>query len=107
MSILDSKLPVLKRVFSTAPVESETLFVGREVQLAACVGLLGQRGAHGLIYGPRGIGKTSLANIVRARLRRDSAKVNCVTDETGYTLWRKVFDGIVIESTLIYDDSTV
>jgi Cdc6-like AAA superfamily ATPase len=64
------------------------------------------RGQHAAIFGERGVGKTSLANIVTEVLTADGSsggksllavKVNCSSDDTFYTMWHKILREIVID----------
>ncbi len=47
-----------------APVQERDLFAGRIEQLRALVDSVQQRGRHAIVFGERGVGKTSLANIL-------------------------------------------
>ena len=54
------------RVFSpSAPVNSRSLFAGRLDQIERMSEAINSRGRHAIMYGDRGVGKTSLANILR------------------------------------------
>ena len=60
------------------------------------------RGQHAVVFGERGVGKTSLANIVMEVLTADSGvvaavKVNCSSDDTFYTIWHKILREIAID----------
>ena len=48
----------------SAPIDRRNVFAGRSDQLAALYTVIRQRGQHAVIYGERGVGKTSLASIV-------------------------------------------
>jgi Cdc6-like AAA superfamily ATPase len=48
-----------------APVSVREFFAGRWNQIATLADAVGQTGLHVVIYGERGVGKTSLANIVK------------------------------------------
>ncbi len=53
------------RVFSpAAPIDERALFAGRRRQLRAVIDAISQRGQHAIIYGERGVGKTSLGNVL-------------------------------------------
>ena len=45
-----------------APVDSKDLFAGRKREIEKVIGTVFQPGQHAVIYGERGVGKTSLAN---------------------------------------------
>lgn len=82
-----------------APVDRQTLFRGRLSQVIDCTNALYQKGMHIAVYGERGVGKTSLANVLPeivnnagARSGKLSAvRVDCNTNDHFDTLWTKVF----------------
>ncbi|MGA2035852.1 MAG: AAA family ATPase [Thermoguttaceae bacterium] len=91
-------------VFSpTAPIDKRDLFAGRIQQLMKVMDVTNTRGQHAVIFGERGVGKTSLANIVTEVLASGGAgsvvsvKVNCSSDDTFYTMWRKILREVVID----------
>lgn len=58
--------------------------------------MIGQRGQHVILYGERGVGKTSLANVLSAfgtlqSASSGSVKINCHTGDKFETLWANVF----------------
>lgn len=84
------------RVFSpAAPIDDEALFAGRVDQLRAIVDAVGRRGQHAVIYGERGVGKTSLANVLRtlgeSLASQRALLVNCDGTDDFASAWRKVF----------------
>jgi Cdc6-like AAA superfamily ATPase len=90
------RLALLDTVFRpSAPVDREDLFSGRGSQLASVQEAIGAVGQHAVIFGERGVGKTSLAatsaDITR---RRESIamRVNCDQSDNFFTLWQKVID---------------
>jgi Cdc6-like AAA superfamily ATPase len=57
------------KVFTPAiPVSERELFSGRIEQLRRVFDAINQRGQHAIIFGERGVGKTSMANIIGAIL---------------------------------------
>jgi transcriptional regulator with AAA-type ATPase domain len=59
------RLALAAQVFNpSAPVHKQSLFAGRTTQLVTTINALSTRGQHVAIYGERGVGKTSLANIL-------------------------------------------
>lgn len=90
-------------VFSpAAPIDKRDLFAGRNQQLMKVMDVTHTRGQHAVIFGERGVGKTSLANIVMEVLASDaspavSVKVNCSSDDTFYTMWHKVLREVVLD----------
>jgi Cdc6-like AAA superfamily ATPase len=88
------------RVFTPAmPVSESDLFAGRLNELRRVVDTITQRGRHAIIFGERGVGKTSLASVISSRLRMPETtviapRVNCDSNDSYITLWRKVFSQI-------------
>jgi len=88
------------RVFTPAtPVSEGALFAGRMVQLRKVLDTINQRGQHTIIFGERGVGKTSLASVLSSRLRIPGTtviapRVNCDSADTYSSLWKKVFSQI-------------
>jgi Cdc6-like AAA superfamily ATPase len=82
------------------PVDTKELFAGRYEQILKIQSTIAQNGAHAIVYGERGAGKTSLANIAPIAYSVEfdvplesivSPKVNCDGTDTFDLLWRKVF----------------
>ena len=88
------------RVFTPAtPVSEGALFAGRMEQLRKVLDTINQRGQHSVIFGERGVGKTSLASVLSSRLRIPGTtviapRVNCDSSDTYASLWKKVFSHI-------------
>src|SRR5262245_1176514 len=89
------------RVFTpNVPVNENALFAARIEEVRRVCDVINQRGQHGVIYGERGVGKTSLANILAFRISTQSGKpplaprVNCDSTDTFASLWRKIFSQI-------------
>src|SRR5438128_18427 len=84
-------------VFTPAvPVSEEGLFAGRGGQIRRVVDVINQRGQHGIIFGERGVGKTSLANIISSKFTAPggqvvAARINCDSTDSFTSLWRKMF----------------
>lgn len=79
-----------------APVQERDLFAGRQEQLRTLVDTVHQRGRHAIVFGERGVGKTSLTNILSLMLRAPrreviAVKVNADPKDSFHSLWRKVF----------------
>jgi hypothetical protein len=83
------------RLFSPAsPVCDEVLLCGRSAEAARLVETLLEPGKHAIVYGERGVGKTSLANLFWQRQRelRQSvvaARVQADPSDNFSSLWRK------------------
>lgn len=88
------RLQVLNSSFSpSAPIDQRDLFAGRVSQLMTVVNALNQKGQHAILFGERGVGKTSLARVLSGGLIVDGkpllvASVNC-DSSMGFTeIWR-------------------
>lgn len=80
-----------------APINEEHLFAERPDEAMRCLDALFQRGLHVILYGERGVGKTSLANVLPQLLRGSSLpdlhglRIDCNTNDDYESIWRKVF----------------
>ena len=86
-----------------APIDKQALFAGRKEQLRKVVDTVVQRGQHAIIFGERGVGKTSLANVVEDALGDAgdgvvTAHVNCDSGDTYQSLWLKIFSEIELHT---------
>ncbi len=74
------------------------MFAGREEQVRLVVDAVSQKGQHAIIFGERGVGKTSLANVLSSFLSDPSGvlapRVNCDGLDSFETVWRNVFEQI-------------
>jgi Holliday junction resolvasome RuvABC ATP-dependent DNA helicase subunit len=88
------------RVFTpTAPIDERSLFAGRTDQIRSVIRAVTQKGQHAIVYGERGVGKTSLANVLSSFLQSPdynvlSPRVNCNSMDTFELVWKKVLDEI-------------
>lgn len=96
-----ARIQTLAKVFSpSAPIDQKALFAGRVSQITDVVNAISQKGQHAILYGERGVGKTSLARVLsRSRLNVDGqnilvASVNCDATMTFSALWHKVLSDI-------------
>lgn len=98
-----------------APVDEEDLFSGRRELLIQTVDVVYQRGLHAILFGERGVGKTSLTYIMKDRIfhRSQGTKFirrQCTAEHTFPMIWRNVFDEFTVNDvsadTLISDDIT-
>jgi Holliday junction resolvasome RuvABC ATP-dependent DNA helicase subunit len=89
---MNERLMKTGEVFSpSAPIVTKDLFFGRKEQLARAVDAINEKGQHLVLYGERGVGKTSLANIFHDKLQGiSSAKIVCNRDDTFESLWKKM-----------------
>ena len=81
----------------SAPVSNYDLFAGRRDQIDRVFGAVFSPGQHAVIYGERGVGKSSLATIIydavilAGQHNFIPAKVNCSKGITFPEIWREVF----------------
>lgn len=100
----DAKRFEVMELFSPgAPIDENDLFAGRADQIQRLIEAVLQRGQHAIVYGERGVGKTSLARTFSLRLIRptkslSSVVVNCDPSDTYTSLWKKVFRDLSHES---------
>ncbi|PAW94215.1 hypothetical protein CKK33_12245 [Mucilaginibacter sp. MD40] len=85
------KLETLESVFSpSAPIQQRDLFFGRIDQIQKVHSAVLERGQHAVLYGERGVGKTSLANIIATVLPDIiTSKTTCNRTEKFKDLWNK------------------
>lgn len=83
-----------------SPIDERDLFAGRTQQVREVVDAINLKGHHAVLYGERGVGKTSLANVISQFLSGHvfviASRVNCDTSDTYATLWKKVFSNIIV-----------
>ena len=88
------------RVFTPAtPVNEKELFAGRMEQIRRTVDAINTRGQHVVIFGERGVGKTSLGNVLSSKLTAPGSvvlaqRINCDTTDDFASLWRKIFSQV-------------
>lgn len=93
----DSKLYDALDLFSPgAPIDERTLLAGRKPQIEKLLDAVLQRGQHAILYGERGVGKSSLANVFASKLFNSIRSlqiihINCHPDDDFDAIWRKVF----------------
>jgi Cdc6-like AAA superfamily ATPase len=86
------------RVFTpAAPIDDRALFAGRTEQVTNVLDAVNQKGQHAIIFGDRGVGKTSLANVLASFLPAGfvtTRRINCDKVDSFNSVWRKVFEEI-------------
>jgi Cdc6-like AAA superfamily ATPase len=102
----DLNIQAAKAFQPRAPISARNLFAGRWEQITTLVDAVSQMGLHIIIFGERGVGKTSLANIVEPilsvmeeSLRLDApdrlvVKVNIGKGDTFGVAWARAFDEV-------------
>ena len=92
----------LGEVFTpSAPIDRLRLFAGRVPQRRAVSDAILQRGRHAVLFGERGVGKTSLASVLREYLEATgqsviAPRVNCDDGDDYSAIWRKAFDDLQV-----------
>src|SRR6266704_2883836 len=90
------------------PITTKELFAGRWNELTAVADAVNQTGLHVVIYGERGVGKTSLANVIHPTIwaldhygkegqnvpERLVVKTVATSGDTFSSLWQKLFRDI-------------
>ena len=59
-----------------APISEAELFSGRIDQVNKIIDTISQRGYHAVLYGERGVGKTSLSNVLLSFLHKTGGKIS-------------------------------
>src|SRR3970040_1644832 len=100
--LLDRMALVTQALRPAAPIDRRSLFAGRSEQISDVFAVVAQPGQHAVIYGERGVGKTSLAG-VNAEMRGSAdvvpARATCNASDDFASVWQQVLDEIVIHST--------
>jgi Cdc6-like AAA superfamily ATPase len=103
--LLDEREAVLRSIRAgkiltpASPIRTRELFAGRMAQLRQVVESIYQPGQHALIHGERGVGKTSLANMVGPMLADAGShvltiKVNCDATDSFASAWKKALENL-------------
>lgn len=97
----NSKLTLLNQVFSpSTPIQEKDFFFGRMVQLEKTIEAINEKGQHAILYGERGVGKTSLANTMNKSFTNIyPVKVTCDRKDTFKSLWESAFEKIQFSKT--------
>ena len=88
----------LSQTFSpTTAISRKDLFYGRQAIVRRLIDAVNQAGQHAIIYGERGVGKTSLANVLSDFLQPftsekiTNARVNCYRETSYRQIWESLF----------------
>ena len=93
------------------PIATKELFAGRWTELTTIADAVNQTGLHVVIYGERGVGKTSLANVLKSTLwafdrfgkegqevpERLVIKTVASSGDTFSSIWRKLFKDLTLK----------
>ncbi|MEM9821433.1 MAG: ATP-binding protein [Bacteroidota bacterium] len=97
------KITEVGRIYTPAyPIEIKDLFSGRKQQLQRAISFIPQKGYHLMVYGDRGVGKTSFANVLMRFFEtsdRQVTRVSCSSKDTYDGLWRSVFAQFMVDKS--------
>jgi Cdc6-like AAA superfamily ATPase len=86
------------RIFTpSTPINKKDLFAGRVKQIQQVRNAIIQAGQHAVLYGERGVGKTSLASVLQDYLPQTgviTVRVNCDADTTFHGLFEDILSEI-------------
>lgn len=99
LSVLHAHLGTLKRIFRpSSPTDESGLFRGRTKQLRSVMSGLAEIGKHLIIYGERGVGKTSLGYMAKylfdasdTNVFRVSVRLQCADGESFTQIWQDFY----------------
>jgi Cdc6-like AAA superfamily ATPase len=100
--LLDRMRLVAEAFRPAAPIDRRALFSGRADEIAELYSVVAQPGQHAVIYGERGVGKTSLAVVVAELLKGSGilvARATCDSSDTYSTVWRKALSELSFSHT--------
>lgn len=96
----------------SAPVDEGDLFAGRSDQINKTIEVILERGKHVILFGERGVGKTSFAHVLRLLIPSLSSQVFLIREQADpsddfTSIWKKVFKDIKIKTDddefILYD----
>jgi Cdc6-like AAA superfamily ATPase len=97
------RLRALSEVFRpSAPIDRRALFSGRTAQLGDLFAAVDQPGQHAVVFGERGVGKTSLVTVAAETLAATNvitARTTCDRSDDFETVWRKALDELLLTTS--------
>src|SRR5215207_7409513 len=94
---LDRTRRVAEAFRPVAPIDRRDLFSGRAEQIGELFSVVAQPGQHAVVYGERGVGKTSLGLVIEELLQGANvltAWATCDTSDDFSRAWRKALGEI-------------
>jgi len=90
----------VSQLFSGAPIDEEDLFAGRSTEVLRILEAVLERSRHVILYGERGVGKTSIANVFWRRYNTTlktviAARIQADPMDTFSSLWNKSIDEFI------------
>lgn len=105
---LEATRMALGNVFTPrTPINVRELFAGRITQLQTALDAVAEQGCHVVIFGERGVGKTSLANVLTSILQPAvpsfpypiiTTRVACDGSTTFGSMWRQALGNVVFKT---------
>ena len=99
--LLDRMQRVAEGFRPAAPIDRRSLFSGRAEQISEIFSVVAQPGQHAVIYGERGVGKTSLAAVAAELLEGANvltARTTCDVSDDFSSVWRKALGEVGFRS---------
>jgi Cdc6-like AAA superfamily ATPase len=97
------RLQALNTAFRpSAPIDRRALFSGRTAQLGDLFATVDQAGQHGVVFGERGVGKTSLVSVAAETLAAADvicARTTCDRSDDFETVWKKALDELLFTTS--------
>lgn len=96
--LIDLEVRIKLAFHPHAPIDSLALFSGRLTQIRAVADAVLTPGLHAVVYGERGVGKTSLTNLIKEILEQIDAlaRVNCTQGDSFNAVIRRTLDGLAL-----------
>lgn len=93
-----------------APIDEKDLFAGRRAQISKMLEAVSEKGKHAILYGERGVGKTSLGRVFHAMFPNTLRHILAVREQVDpsddfSSVWRKVFKDLRVRSISAGDDT--
>ncbi|RYE34046.1 MAG: AAA family ATPase [Sphingobacteriaceae bacterium] len=91
---LQLRLVKVGEIYSPSfPIEIVQLFSGRMEQIKKVLSIIPEKGKHAVVYGDRGVGKTSFSNIIKILTEAHSqvVRVSCNSIDSVESLWENIF----------------
>lgn len=91
-------------LFTGAPIDEEELFAGRQTEVRRILQAVLERSKHVVLYGERGVGKTSLSNIFWKRFNKSLqsfvvARVQAGPADTFSSLWVRALEELLASAS--------
>ncbi|MFB7311152.1 AAA family ATPase [Streptomyces sp. NPDC056192] len=92
---------VMRSFSPSAPIADKTLFAGRTEQMSTLISIAFQNGQHAVIYGERGVGKTSLARVMKSAFSGSAwtSYYTCSSGDTFGSIWRNILSDFPISDS--------